>query len=127
VQGFSDQKTFLFPQGIAPSMRTLIFARGALMLSLIGAPLLVLLSGLNGEISNQIVTLDSNIAYGFADNESTGCVDHNLCGIPSPEFADRRTVVPPPDPLERPNKLMCELVQGGYYYEDDGEPHCIVH
>jgi len=61
------------------------------------------------------------------DNGTTGCIDHNLCGTPSPEFAHRRTVVPPPDPLERPNKLMCELVQGGYYYEDNGEPHCIVH
>ena len=26
------------------------------------------------------------------DNGTTGCIDHNLCGTPSPEFADRRTI-----------------------------------
>jgi hypothetical protein len=25
------------------------------------------------------------------DNETTGCIDHNLCGTPSPEFADSKS------------------------------------
>jgi hypothetical protein len=62
-------------------------------------------------------------------NGTTGCVDHNLCGTPSPGFADRQTIVPPtptPEPSKGPNKIICELVDRGYYYEDNGEPHCIT-
>jgi hypothetical protein len=63
------------------------------------------------------------------DNGTIGCIDHNFCGTPSPEFADSQTLeptTPAPDPFDRPNRITC-LIDGGYYYEDNGEPHCIVH
>ena len=53
------------------------------------------------------------------DNRTTECVDQNLCGTPSPWHTERQKVV-------SPIRLWCVL-QGGYYYEDNGEPHCITH
>lgn len=69
------------------------------------------------------------------DNQTSGCVDQNLCSVPSAWFADKQKVLPltpelstqEPDPFDGPNRIMCELVQGGFYYEDNGEAHCITH
>ena len=61
------------------------------------------------------------------DNGTMGCTDPNSCGTPSLEFADRQQVFPPTEEKPRlPSKIWCELGLEGYYYEDNGEPHCIT-
>ena len=51
---------------------------------------------------------------------TTGCIDHNLCGTPSPEFADRRkvqSVTPAPDPFDVQNIFIVFCLLGFPFLE----------